>query len=192
MPQNSDQEKQLWQYCGKDVVTMMLVKRGIDEHATRVPGLSASIAQAMRCIKPYLTVEFTGIRYDKVKLDALMAENDRLMMQYIRLAKILVGEALWNQVRGKAKGHLLSSSQQAVKYFHEILGYAVVYRSPKTKLPSLNAKALLKLRIKYPRNPVLTLVLLYRGIATETGSLKFNPMWSRLGEQIKQHECNAI
>ena len=41
-------------YCAKDVYTMFLVKKAIDEYARTVPGLQASISAAMDCIKPYL------------------------------------------------------------------------------------------------------------------------------------------
>jgi hypothetical protein len=65
------------------------------------------------------------------------------------------------------------SSTQCVRYFHDLMGYPVLQRSAITKKPKLDEKSLLKLAIKHPDNPIIDLVLLYRGIAKETGSLGF-------------------
>lgn len=158
------QAEQLWKYCGKDVYTMRLVREGIDKYANRVSGLPESIAQANASIRPYLIMTLTGIRYNLDLLQERVAENDKLMEQYLRVMKILTGPDV----------PPLISNQKCVQYFHNMLGYDVVSRSKKTKAPSLAEKNLLKLRLKY-ENPVIDLLLKYRQVQKETGALKFIP-----------------
>jgi hypothetical protein len=171
-PKSDRQEHSLWSYNAKDVFTTRLVKEAIDAYAATIPGLTASIEQAMSSIRPYLTTTMTGILYDEEKLKARVAYNDRVMMQMMRVADILVGKEAMEWIRGSGKGHMLGSSQQCVRYFHTLLGYPVVSRSQKTKAPSLDEPAILKLKLKHD-NPLLDAILEYRGRQKETGSLLF-------------------
>ena len=162
------QAEALWKYCGKDVSTMRLVHEAQLAYAKKIPGLLESIKQVNASIRPYMLVSFKGIRYRPEKVVELMSENDRLMMQYLRAIKTLVGKEL-----------LPTSSKQCIEYFHEELGYPVIARSKKTKKPSLDGKALYKLLLKHP-NPVINLVLAYRELSTETGKLKFIPWTNKI------------
>lgn len=176
MPQNPHDERKLWVYCAKDVATMRQIKRAIDLHASVIPGLTDSIAQAMSCIKPYLITTLTGIKFDAAKRDAVIAANDRDMTQLLRPIKALVGHDV-----------LPTSNKSMTEYFHDELGYKVVKRTKATKkFPSGNRSlakdALYKLKILYPGNPVIDLALKFRKLKHDSGMLQFNPMWSRLGE----------
>jgi hypothetical protein len=169
-----DAMRKLMAYCGKDVFTMILVHRAIEEYARRIPGLKDSIDQANAAVRAYLTETLQGIRYVPEMVDKIFEENDELMRQYNRMIELLVGPESMKQLRKKSKNSLASSNMQCCIYFHDMLGYDVIMRSKKTGKPSLGKKAMLKLRIKY-ENPVITLILTYREIAKESGSLKWTP-----------------
>lgn len=176
--------QQLWQYCGKDVHTMRLIKRGIDEFATRIPGLSSSITQAMAAIKPYITMTLQGFHIRDEMRAKVMKENDRLMTHYLRWAPMLVGNGAAPYIKGASKKGMLGSSDQAVRYFHDLLNYPVVQRSKKTGEPSLAKKAMYKLKLKH-NNPVIDLCLKYRAVSHESGMLKF-PLWKTAPDAEQQ------
>lgn len=164
------------EYCGRDVYGMYLVHKAIEQYASKVPGLEESINIAMRSIRPYLTSTMQGMRYDPERVKAICGENDRLMMQYERVCKILVGPTGLEEVRKAVKGKpglFCGSTKQQVKYFHDMLGYPVIHKSEKTGEPSLGKKSLFKLQLKHD-NPVIALINLYRTVQKETGALSFN------------------
>jgi hypothetical protein len=167
--------ERLWAYCGKDVSLMMRIHEWQKKEIAKDPGLQASVAQAMASIRPYLIMTLQGIQYDEPKLVATMAENDALMMQYLRIIRLLMGEQAWQQLKAKSKKAMPTSNKQCCTYFHDMLGYPIVGRSKKgKKAPSLDEKNLLKLRLKND-NPVIDYSIKYRQLAKETGSLKFLP-----------------
>ena len=159
-----EQAHQLYAYCGKDVYTMFLIKHAQLAYASRAPGLLASINQAMASIRPYLIMSLCGIKYDESARAAWVAENDKLMMQYLRFMRIAHGP----------KVEPLISNQKCIRYFHDQMGYPVVKRSKKTNRPSLDAQALYKIKLKH-ENPVIDLLLAYRRKQKETGVLNFTP-----------------
>ncbi len=166
-------------YCGKDVYTMGLIRKEITKYASTIPGLEDSIKCAMDSIRPYLITTLQGIKYNQEKLDKIKKENDGLMEQYLRIIRLLVGEdgmsKCRKQIKGKAKA-FANSNTQCTYYFHELLGYPHVGPpSEKTGKYSLAKKNMYKLALKFPDNPVITFVLLYRTVAKEYSSLKFNP-----------------
>ncbi len=163
-------------YCAKDVRTMFLVHKAIDEYAATIPGLQHSIDAAMASIKPYIITSLQGIKYRQDKVDVTKKENDELMMQYNRMIRLLIGdEGLKMVARGVKTPHMFAGSNvQCVEYFHNILGYPVVARSKKTGAPSLGKQAMYKLALKHD-NPIIQLVLAYRGVQKEYGALKFTP-----------------
>ena len=165
-------------YCAKDVFTMYLVKKAIDEYSKNIPGLAESIVCANNSIIPYLTCSIQGIRYSQEKVDTLKKENDELMMQYNRIVEILIGEKGMEEARkaikGGKKGFLPGSNKQCCNYFHEQLGYPVLFRSTITQEPSLGKKVMYQLALKH-ENPVIRFILLYRQVQKEYGALKFRP-----------------
>jgi hypothetical protein len=128
---------------------------------------------------PYLTTTTQGIRYDPKQIEEVVNENDRLMMQYDRCIRLLIGasglEKVQECITSKHKGLFAGSTKQCAEYFHNMLGYPVMFRSPETGFPSLGKKTLYKLALKYPQNAVITFVNLYRKIQKETGALSFSP-----------------
>jgi hypothetical protein len=175
---SAEQAKQLWKYCGKDVYTMILIREAIDAYARRHPGLADSIKQANDSIRPYLITTLQGIKYSQdLVLDTFM-ENDSLMMQYLRMLGILIGEHNIKIIRGKSKSAMPTSNKQCCKYFHDMLGYPVVgkgkVKKDGTQGASLAKKNMLKLKLKV-NNPVIDLCIAYREVAKESGSLKFTP-----------------
>lgn len=174
-------QQQCWdtmQYCGKDVFTMKLGYYNMLEYAQKMPGLKESWEDANGSILPYMTTMLQGFLYDDKVVKEIMNENDRCMMQYLRMIKILVGEHNLKAIQGKSKRPLPSSPTQCVKYFHELLGYPIVGKGQEHKdgsrAPSLGKKNLLKLRLKHD-NPVIDIIQAYRECQKESGSLKFSP-----------------
>lgn len=158
------QVNQKLQYCAKDVHTMRLIRLEQLDYAKRIPGMLESIQQAQDSIRPYMITTLQGITYDAAFLTNTVKENDRLMMQYLRMMNLLMGTDKLPLISNKA----------CIQYFHDMLDYPVVARSKKTGKPSLDEKALLKLRLKVA-NPIIDILLAYRRVKKETGSLQFNP-----------------
>lgn len=184
-------------YCAKDVFTMSLIRQGIQSYAKTIPGLENSIKVAMESIKPYLIVTLQGIKYDEEMRQSLVRENDRLMMQYLRMINLLIGEKgikeMQTAVKGKA-GAMPNSNPQCVKYFHEQLGYPVVMRSEPDKKgqrnPSLAKKAMFTLRLKH-ENPVIDLVNIFRCTRLEVSTpLGFKPFKDDNNQVIQEQPVN--
>jgi hypothetical protein len=174
-----DQMMQRLRYCGKDVYTMGLIKAGIDVYAKTIPGLEKSISDAMRCINPYLISTLMGIKVNQSMIDNMCKENDRLMVQYNRLIEWFIGEQGMAIIRGGKKlGMFAGSNKQCCKYFHELLGYAVIAKGKPNQFgqqsPSLGKKALYRLALKH-ENPVINLICAYRQVKKETSRLRFLP-----------------
>ena len=172
-PNNETQEYKLWNYNAKDVWSMREVKAGITSYAQTIKGLDSSILQVNESIRPYLITTLQGIRYRRDKVEKIMNENDRRMTQYLRMVDAAIGKDTVKEIRRKSESGLPSSNVQCVRYFHDICGYPVQARSKKTGRPKLDEKSILKLALKI-RNPVMDVVLAYRKVAKESGSLKFN------------------
>ena len=176
---------QKMKYCGKDVYTMVLIHRAIEEYSKTIPGLVASIKCVNDSIPAYLLMSLQGIAYEQAALKEITDENDRLMMQYIRMINLLIGENGLQEVKALSKGKTKSfpgSNKQCCNYFHIILGYDVIFRSPQTGQPSLGKKIMYRLAMKYPDNAVIPLVLLFRKVQKETSALKFIPWKDDKGE----------
>ncbi len=163
-------------YCGRDVFGMAEGHKALTEYAKTIPGLPESIQCAMDSIRPYLTITMQGIKYDETKIAKIMSDNDALMEQYLRIIGLLIGQTSMDEIKKSVKGKAKAfpgSNTQCCKYFHEMLGYPTLFTSKKTGKPSLGKKMMYKLALKY-ENPVITFTLLYRQLAKETGSMKFN------------------
>lgn len=170
---NAESVKNTLKYCGKDVYGMMLVHLGIMEYASKHPGLPESIEQAMESIRPYLITTLLGIKVLPNKREEMFKENDALMLQYNRMIYMLIGPTATAELRKRSKNSMAGSNQQCAKYFHEMLGYDIMKRSPKTGEPSLGKKQMYQLALKY-NNPVIPVIMAYRELSKESGSLKWN------------------
>lgn len=199
-----EQVRQRMLYCGKDVFTMYLIKQRIDEYAKTIPGLKHSIDTAQSSLIPYLTTTLQGISYAPEEVFARRAENDKAMMQYLRLIKILIGDSgldeIQSRLKKRSKSPLPSSNKQCCAYFYDILGYPVAaYGKPDQfgkRNPSCAKKAMFKLRLKHD-NPVIDLCNLYRITKLETTTpLGFTPWKDDNGKIVKatneeQHTLQA-
>lgn len=163
-PRSYDQFNKLLSYNAKDVWGTRLVWERQQLYAAKVPGLKASIDQVNKSIRPYLINSLFGIRFNDVKRQAVIAKNDRMMTQYLRMIKLLAGKMV-----------LPTSNKQCADYFYEDLGYDIVKKSAKTGQPSCDEKALQKLKLKHMDNVMIDLCLAYRALKKETGSLGFLP-----------------
>lgn len=162
-----NQEQNLWEYNAKDVYGTKLVRKAITEYARNDKGLQDSIAQANDCVYPYLLNTLHGIRYDAALNSSMRLENDR-KLNFISnkiIARLTGGEKL-----------LPTSNKSCVNYFHGMLGLKPVART-KTGRPSLDEKAMLKLKLVNKDNALVDTCLKFRQIVKESGSLKFEP-WS--------------
>lgn len=161
---NQEQERRLWEYNGKDIHGMRLVKQEQLRYAQRDPGLMASIEQANDMIYTYLVNTLYGIEVDDVRRLSLLKRNDRYLTQLHRIIRILTGEDL-----------LPTSTKAMPRYFHEKLGYKIVGRT-KTGNARLDEKALLKLKLAHPDNVLIDTCIRYRETVKESGSMKFEPL----------------
>lgn len=179
-PKTPEQERALWTYNGKDVHAMRLLKRAFDAAGAEDAGLKASIEQGQSMIYPYLCASLRGIRADVKAKDALVAENDRMLAQYIRIAKLLIGPDAYASLQGKSEAGFLSSNKQAAKYFYQIQGYKCPHKTD-TGEDAVDTKAMLKLamwlRKKDINNPLVPLRLKYAGVKIETSMLVNLNLW---------------
>ena len=155
-PRNQQQILSLYHYNAKDVISLALLKPKLDLHAAQLYA-KESVQQVNDSIIPYLTAMCQGINYDKKTLEDKIVYNNRYCAQLSRMLRLLVGYEL-NP----------NSPKQVSNYLYNCM----LYRKPAKDLT--NEKTLLQLRLKHP-NPVLTLILKYRGVAKQSGQLKFPP-----------------
>lgn len=171
---NQAQALQLWRYCGKDVSSLILLKKAQDDYAKKHIGLASSIAHVNSYVRSYTTTTLLGIRYNQESMEQTMLNNDRLMNQYLRMLKILIGEKYLIKIRGSGKSSMPGSNKQCVKYFHELLSYPAVGPRTKEGEPSLAKKNMFMLKLKFS-NPVIDVIIAYRRLAHASGMLKFIP-----------------
>ena len=164
-------------YCGKDVWTMKQCYYEMLTYARSVPGLQSSMDMANALIRPYLITTLQGIKVNEEKINEMVIENDKMMMQINRMIELLIGEIGIRLCRARIKGKpslIAGSNTQCCAYFHDMLGYPAAGVSPKTGKPTLGKKSLYRLALKH-NNPVITLICAYRRIAKETSRLRFVP-----------------
>ena len=146
--------KQKLKYCGADVYTMVLIHREIEKFSETIPGLESSIKCANDSIVPYLCMTIQGIAFDDEDRQRQIRENDRLMMQYCRMINLLIGLEGLVEIRSYLKGKpklFPGSNKQCCAYFHLILGYPVLFKSPQTGDPSLGKKIMYRLAMNCTR-----------------------------------------
>lgn len=178
-PHNVDQENRLWRYNAKDVWGTMLVWRRLWEIAQEQgAGMIASFKQANSMVRPYLINSLQGMAFDRAARQIVLDDNDRACEQYLRCIRLLVGDERYRQIAGKSDKALPMSNKQCTRYFHEVCGYKVVARSKITQKPSLDEKAMYKLKLRNAGNPVIDFCLAYRQTIKESSGLKFNE-WKR-------------
>jgi hypothetical protein len=157
-----------------------LLKAAYDKYSVEDPGLGASIAQGQSMIYPYMLATLKGIRADEQRVQEIVSYNDRVLTQYIRIAKILMGPDQYAALQGKSEAGFLSSPKQAAKYFYEIQGYKCPHKTD-TGEDAVDVKAMLKLAISLKKkgveNPLIPLRLAYAEVRKETSTLAKWNMW---------------
>jgi len=162
-PRNRLQQDQHWLYNAKDVYATREVHLNQLKYLESHPELVSSVAQANRCIHPYLAMTLKGINVDEYTLKAQTYLDAARITQLERVAKILSGVPYFNPC----------SPKQCVDYFHKKLNYDVMSRT-NAGAPSLGSAELYKLRLKYP-NPLIDVISAHRSVSKEKSMLGFTP-----------------
>jgi len=162
-PLNQEQEQLYWKYNALDVHGMRIVYREQCKYIQQDKGLADSVNQVMSSIYPYLLMCLQGMEINELQLSEARWAIMRKQKQYLRIARILLGDPLFNP----------GSPQQLSKFFHSKLHYEVQLRTA-TGAPSLNHVALLKLHLQY-NNPLIPLILSFRSATKTLAMLEFIP-----------------
>jgi hypothetical protein len=165
-PFNTKQEYALWHYNALDVFSMVYVKRGILRHAKMIDSVK-SIEQANRSIPVYLTITFTGIRIDQEAINKKIEENDRRVNCLLKILEYLVGRPINPRSNVDMPHYLFEKKDKGG------LGLKPVSYSQDTGKPKCDAKALIKIYVKYPNIVTLRLVLEIRRLQKECEALQF-------------------
>ncbi len=151
----------LVKYNARDIETLRAVHKGQLLY-NNIPGLEASIALANDSIYPYMLAGLHGFGVDHSELTATQRKLSRRVRQYQRILDILTGRPDFN----------FSSPKQVAEYFYGDLGYEPPGVT-KTGAPATNEKAILKLAVKYPSNPVMRTILATRELQKQESMLMF-------------------
>lgn len=159
-PQSSQQERSLWEYNGKDVSRMILVYEGLQKEIARL-ACERSVEQAQKSIRPYLTMQFKGMRIDTEAYINKFQECERRAAMLQRCLGVVTNKTGFNP----------RSSQQVAKYLYSELGLECPDGDNPTK-----EETLLKLLTK-KECPSVKLILAIRGERKLASSLKFR-LWN--------------
>lgn len=164
IPFTAEQYRQLAEYNAKDVfLTREIFLRQRDFISSR-PGLRASVEQANSTVPMYLAA---GIKGFYVPEDLLAKEKDKLQRRsdsLRALAKALARDLMPDFSPG--------SSQQCAKLFYEKLSYEPQGETASGR-PQMNKAAMQKLRLRYPHNPLLRVILAYREVTKALSMFQF-------------------
>lgn len=159
-PNNISQERNLWEYNGKDVSRMIMVYEGLQKEIIKL-GTTESVTQANSSIRPYLTMQFKGMRIDTERFINKFQECERRATALQRCLSIITNKVSFNP----------RSSQQVSKYLYEELQLPCPDPDQPTK-----EETLLKLLVK-KEVPSVKLILAIRGERKLASSLKFR-LWN--------------
>lgn len=171
----NQQADELMLYCGKDVFSMMLVKKAQEQLMEKDAGLKEAITWSNRAIRPYLTQSFLGMKYNEELRQKWIKKNDSWQKSLLKIMQLLTGTS--DQLP-------LISNKKCVEYFHGELGYKSVKQTKKG--PSLDEDALLKLKQLHQDNIVIDVLLKYRSLKKQTGTLGFKP-WIKLPDDARDY-----
>lgn len=148
-PRSTAQARQLYEYNGKDVYALTLLKPAIEIHAARL-GATESVEQVNRMVLPYLTMTLKGMRLDTERINAIVDYHTRHNQQVLRILRHCTGQEFnpnsWQQVSRYLYGDEESPGLQI----------------PKPKKDPTNEKTLLELLLKHDV-PAIYCILKYRG-----------------------------
>lgn len=158
-PQNHTQEEQLWSYNGKDIMGTVEIYFAIQNLIPKVKGGAESVEQAMRSLRPYLTMMYKGMRIDTAKFIDMFESYEKKSAQLERCLRIITKRNLNPR-----------SPKQVEEYLYGSLGL------DEPKEDKTNEKQLLKLLTKKVV-PSIQLILSIRGERKLSSSLKFR-LWN--------------
>lgn len=110
-----------------------------------------------------LVMSFTGITIDEAALARKKEELTLKTAQLLRVIRILIGNPEFNP----------NSTQQIAAYFYDTLTYEPPALTD-SGAPAADEKSLLKLQLKQT-NPLIPLIIAYKGAAKELSTLNFTP-----------------
>ena len=108
-------------------------------------------------------MSFTGIMIDEAALARKKEELTLKTAQLLRIIRILIGNPEFNP----------NSTQQIAAYFYDTLTYEPPALTD-SGAPAADEKSLLKLQLKQT-NPLIPLIIAYKGAAKELSTLNFTP-----------------
>lgn len=163
VPQNSQQQSQLFDYNCRDVWCMRLIKRAQERYASRVPGLTSSIHDGNRMVLPFLINSLQGVNVNDNKLASITKQLATECEQLYRMLKILIGYDI-----------NCGSPKQLADYLYGKMGYKVTERT-KTGAPGTGKKALYKVLLTTD-NPAVLLMLRLKIVQKKISMMKFESL----------------
>lgn len=143
--------QQLYEYNGKDVYAMTLVKPKIEEMSKKLKAES-SIQLANRMVLPYLTVILQGMKLDTNKINSIADEHSRKNLQIERMMRILTGTEFNLNSPQQVGDYLYGNTKKQI----EGLGLKKPEKDP------TNEKTLQQILLKV-EVPAIHCILQYRG-----------------------------
>lgn len=157
-PTNASEDRQLWNYNANDIQAMMVLKPELGKEITKLK-VEESVKFVNSMIRPYLTMQYHGMKLDVPKMLERFHEFDFKKQQLERCLHVITGRKLNPR-----------SPKQVAKYLYGELALDC----PNEKAPT-NEKTLLKLLTKSEVSiPSVRLILENRGVGKTASALKFN------------------
>ncbi len=160
-PRNEHQYQTLLRYNAKDVATTRAVYLAQREYASTRPGLLQSFKDGNASLEPYARAGLTGFLFKENLRSTKQDELSAMIHQFTRILHRLVGYPI-----------LPTSPTQLADYFFTKLKHRTTVTTP-TGAPSTCAKALYDLRLKYPKNVAVLVLLALRDLNKQQDMLGF-------------------
>lgn len=157
-PKTEGQEQQLWLYNAKDVVTTLFVYLGQRTKLIEARALEAAV-ESSRWLRPYLTMQYEGMRLDTARLEQMVAKFDRHYERLQHILSLLTGTELNPR-----------SPKQVAGYLYDKL------RLPEPEYDKTAEDVLHKLYIKSGA-PSIRVILAMREIGTLRSKLTETLLW---------------
>lgn len=160
VPQNRDQQTQLYDYNCRDVWCMRLIRAAQQAYAASRSGVASSIAAGNNMVMPFLINSLYGVYVNDTKLTAIKQQLSKECTALYRMLKILIGYDI-----------NCGSPKQLGDYLYAKCGYKVVERT-NTGAPATGKKALFKL-LTQTGNPALQIILRLKIVQKKLQMMEF-------------------
>lgn len=162
-PKTLSETQSLYEYNGKDVYSMTLLKPAIEQTAIRL-GAVESIELANREVQPYLLMQLKGMNVDNERANNLITKNKRMQIQLTRIASLLSGRPDFN----------CNSPMQVGDYLYgkpsEKMPNAINLKKPEKD--ATNEKTLLQILLHNDAG-MIHVVIKYRGLSKQSSKVNF-------------------